>query len=350
MDVHKPLLTVVIATYKRAENFDRAIRSVLDQPGDFWELLLGDDGSPDHTPEIMARYVDDSRVHHYRNEVNLGMQANLLKIVREAKGRYVFILTDDDYMLPNALEKTKQLIDKNPDAGYFLSHLPTVDERSGKIVNWHMTFDKTTRIEPSLQNMAQSVGSAWVLSRQVLRYDLIDWATWEKFRMNIFFPIIAAGRLLLKAPMVYLAEPLVMHTQFNEVFWHKFGRDELDIQFNLGFDHYCCMKSILHDYERDPEVQSVIQKWEARSLKSYLFLMDKGFYDLIRSLGFQAALYKLMETYQLNFIGKLMLASWLVLLPLLRVWYTVKLLLRHYAPNIVRVIRLWRPSTTLMNK
>ena len=42
-----PLLSVVIPTYNRADDVDRAIRSVLAEPGDYFEVLVGDDGSPD---------------------------------------------------------------------------------------------------------------------------------------------------------------------------------------------------------------------------------------------------------------------------------------------------------------
>ena len=348
MSSQQSLITVVIATYKRAEHLDRAIRSVLSQPGDFWELLIGDDGSPDHTPEIIARYKDDPRVRHYRNTVNLGMQDNLLRIVRESRGRYVFILTDDDYMLPDALEKTKVLIEKYPDAGYFLSHLPTVDERSGKIVHWHKTFEQDTFVEPSIQSMAEIAGSAWVLSRQVLRYDLIDWATWEKFKMNIFFPLIAAGRMLLKAPMAYLAEPLVMHTQFNEVFWEKFGRNELEIQFNLDRDAYRCMRAILHDYEPTSEVQRTIDRWEFDNLKTYLYRMDKGFYDLIRADGVRAATTKLLQTHPLNRQQKQELVLFIFKIPNVRLWRATKMGLRRLPAPLVDMLQRLRMSSHIV--
>ncbi len=339
MSITQPLITIVIPTYKRAEHFERAIRSVLEQPGNFWELLLGDDGSPDATPDVIARYASDPRVHTYRNIVNLGMQENLIKIVRMASGRYVFILTDDDYMLPGALEKTRHLIDANPDAGYFLSHLPTIDERSGQVVHWHRTFKQNTVLPASLQNMAQSVGSAWVLSRQVLRYDLIDWETWEKFKMNIFFPIITAGRVLLKAPMVYLAEPLVMHTQFNQVFWDKFGANELEIQFNLDRDAHRCMRAILHDYPTTPEIQQTIEHWETGNFATYLYRADKGFYDLVCSLGMKPSLVKLNDAFHPTKRQWLELVRWLLLLPALRLWHSSKKQLSYFLAPALNIVR-----------
>src|SRR5512140_2644512 len=95
-----PLLSVVIATYNRAERVRRAIQSVLDDPADFFEVIVGDDGSTDHTPEAIQPFLKDHRLRHYRNPTNLGMRENYLKICGEARGDYIFILTDDDWLVP----------------------------------------------------------------------------------------------------------------------------------------------------------------------------------------------------------------------------------------------------------
>ena len=44
---------------------------------------------------MVAAHSHDRRFRAYRNDTNLGMQENVLKVVREAPN-YVFILTDDD--------------------------------------------------------------------------------------------------------------------------------------------------------------------------------------------------------------------------------------------------------------
>ena len=39
-----PLISVIIPTYRRARDLDRCIKSVLAQPGDFFEVVVGDGG------------------------------------------------------------------------------------------------------------------------------------------------------------------------------------------------------------------------------------------------------------------------------------------------------------------
>jgi len=339
---NRPLLSVVIATYNRANDLDRAIKSVLAEPGEFFEVIVGDDGSPDHTPEVVSRHRGDPRLRDYRNPTNLGMRDNYLKIFREARGDYLFILTDDDYLLPGALAKVAQIAGDHPEVGYMLSDLPTVDERTGAVVNLHRTYSRTIIVQPSLAAMAHISRSAWVLSRQVIRRDQVDWVTWEKFKSNIFFPIIFAGRALLQAPCYYLAEPLVRHTWFNKVYWSAFGRNELDIQFNLALDSFKCMRAILHDHAPTPESVAVIDRWEANAFKSYLYLPHLGFYDLVKTLGVRAALQKLRGTYTLNSAQRLELLLFPVKIPFARAWANLKAAGRRLPAPIVASLKSFR--------
>lgn len=344
MIITTPLLSVVIATYNRAESLRRAIQSVLDEPGDFFEVLVGDDGSPDHTPDVIQTF-HDSRLRHYRNATNLGMRDHYLKIVREARGEYIFILTDDDWLLPGALQRVAEIIRTYPEVGYILSHLPTVDERNHRVVGMHRTYPDSRLLPPTVEAMAGTVGSAWVLSRQVLKRDLIDWATWEAHKSNIYFPIIVAGRQMLRAPTYYLAEPLVMHTWFNKVFWHQFGKNQLEIEFNLVADHCRCMRIILHDYEKSAQVQKIIQKWERDSLKGYLFAEQMGFYDALRGWGIRPALAKLSQGFNLDGYGRFLLVLFFLVLPFRLVWMGLKLVVRRIAPGLFYALKALKDGT-----
>ena len=335
------LLSVVIGTYKRASELRRCLSSVLSEPGDFFDVLVGDDGSPDDTPQVIADCTRDSRLRSYRNEQNLGMQENMLKVVREARGRFVFILTDDDALLAGTLGRVKQVLEENADIGYVLSHLPTVDNRTGKLVDLHRTFEASCRLSPGLPLMAKAVGSAWVLSRQVLRRDLIDWDTWQRYRDNVYFPIIVAGRLLLCAPSYYLAEPLVMHTWFNKVHWEKFGRNELEIQLRLARDRHHCMRAILHDRPNTPEISKIIEDWETQNLKTYLYLPRLGYLDLCASQR-EGAERILRETFPLSSSQERELAVFSRKRSFYRLWFGLRALIRLLPPSWLGELRSFR--------
>ena len=335
----RPLISVIIPTYRRADDLDRALGSVFAEPGDEFEVVVGDDASPDHTPAVVARYGSDPRLRQYRNEVNLGMQENVLKVARAARGDYLFILTDDDRLVPGALAKVAAIVRAHPEAGYLLSHLRTVDARTGQTMDIQKTFEQPCLTPVTLANMAHIAPSAWVLSRQVLKREAIDWVTWEEFKMNIFFPIIVAGRTLLRVPCYYLADFLVEHTWFNQVFWGKFGRNRLDIEFNLANDRYQCMRAILFDQPSTAEVQATIDTWENTCFQGYLDLAPLGFYDLIKVNGLRKALTQLKTAYPLNAERRRALYLWPLRLPLLRIWVNAKGLLRRLSPATMATLR-----------
>ena len=93
-----PLFSVIVATYGRPGFLADALASVLGQTvGDF-EAVVVDDASP--TP---ARYKGDPRVRVVRREENGGPAAARNTGLREARGRYVTFLDDDDLYTPDRL-------------------------------------------------------------------------------------------------------------------------------------------------------------------------------------------------------------------------------------------------------
>ncbi len=97
----KPIVTIVIPTFNRADFLKESIHSVLSQTFTDFELIVVDDGSTDHTEEVVrefskVRYVactENSGVSHARN-LGIGM----------ARGRYICFLDSDDLWIKNKLE------------------------------------------------------------------------------------------------------------------------------------------------------------------------------------------------------------------------------------------------------
>src|SRR5438093_12881413 len=92
----RPSVSVVIATYNQAEYLRQAIESVLLQTYDDWELVIVNDGSTDHTDEVVKTYIRHPKVRYYKKP-NEG-QASAKKMGRrEARGEYVAYLDSAAY-------------------------------------------------------------------------------------------------------------------------------------------------------------------------------------------------------------------------------------------------------------
>jgi glycosyltransferase involved in cell wall biosynthesis len=104
---------VYLPTCDRASLVPRAIASVLRQDHRELELLVVDDASADDTPTVLARIAsDDHRVRVFRQPVRGGAPAARNLALREAAGRYVTGLDDDDEMLPNRISSLLRAFDE----------------------------------------------------------------------------------------------------------------------------------------------------------------------------------------------------------------------------------------------
>ena len=97
-------LSVIVPTYNRAERVCRAIASVLSQKTSYsWELIIVNDGSPDHTAEVLKSYEQQKNV-RVLHQTNGGLSAARNAGMALARRAYVTFLDDDDALLPGALE------------------------------------------------------------------------------------------------------------------------------------------------------------------------------------------------------------------------------------------------------
>lgn len=104
-----PTLTIAIPTYNRSKYLVRLLDSLRPQMEEARhqfsiELLISDNASTDDTPEVVEAFRHISVPYRtFRNETNLGADANILQCFSEAAGQYVWIIGDDDIVLPGAL-------------------------------------------------------------------------------------------------------------------------------------------------------------------------------------------------------------------------------------------------------
>lgn len=100
--MQETIVSIVLPTCNRAEMLDKAIKSVLEQSFDAWELIVVDDISTDRTEELMRNYEkEDSRIHYFRIPVDdrPGISKYLNFGIEVSKGKYIARLDDDDYWI-----------------------------------------------------------------------------------------------------------------------------------------------------------------------------------------------------------------------------------------------------------
>ncbi|WP_282183052.1 colanic acid biosynthesis glycosyltransferase WcaA [Scandinavium goeteborgense] len=100
-----PLVSIYMPTWNREELAVRAIKSVINQTYQKWELIIVDDCSPSY--KALNAYIEglyEPRVTYIRNTENTGACAVRNQAIRLAQGELITGIDDDDEWLPERLE------------------------------------------------------------------------------------------------------------------------------------------------------------------------------------------------------------------------------------------------------
>jgi glycosyltransferase involved in cell wall biosynthesis len=109
-----PVVSVVIPVHNREAMIERAIKSVLAQTFQDFEIIVVDDASTDRSIEA-ARRVGDGRVTVYAHETNKGPSAARNTGTTHARGRYVAYLDSDNEWLPGRLAAQLKVFERSTD-------------------------------------------------------------------------------------------------------------------------------------------------------------------------------------------------------------------------------------------
>ena len=107
-------VSVVIATYNRANFLPATIDSVLNQKFQNFELIVVDDGSTDNTRQVLELY--SSRIRYFYQE-NMGPSAARNMGARQANAPWVAIQDSDDLCASNHLEALYGYVKNHPQIG-----------------------------------------------------------------------------------------------------------------------------------------------------------------------------------------------------------------------------------------
>ncbi|HEY6302959.1 MAG TPA: glycosyltransferase family A protein [Terriglobales bacterium] len=125
MATAEPLLTIAIPTFNYGHFLPDAVRSIMRQGLDDFEILIIDNASEDNTEEVV-RSFENPRIRYIRNPSNVGACENGNRCLANSRGRYVKMLCADDVLLDGVLRKQLNVLETRPDVALVTcGHLPT---------------------------------------------------------------------------------------------------------------------------------------------------------------------------------------------------------------------------------
>jgi abequosyltransferase len=104
----RPLLTIAVPTHNRAGCLRELLSGLAEQLKSelLVELIISDNASSDETPAVIQEFVARGlHVRYIRNTHNIGPDANFLQCFEQARGKYVWLFSDDDLIVPGGIAK-----------------------------------------------------------------------------------------------------------------------------------------------------------------------------------------------------------------------------------------------------
>lgn len=128
-----PKVSIIITAHNYAKWLPQALDSALNQAFDDFEVVVVDDGSIDHTPEVLKTYGGSSRLRTVRTE-GVGLAAACNRGIVESRGEYIIRLDADDYFDESILLVLTNYLSRHPNVGMVFCDYYTIDTH-GEIID-----------------------------------------------------------------------------------------------------------------------------------------------------------------------------------------------------------------------
>jgi len=208
----RPFLTVAIPAYNRAHWLPQLLDSALAQQFADWDCVIVEDSSPER-PQIRAaaqRYAQKhpGRFTYHENDRNLGYDGNFRRLVELARGRYVFIMGNDDLIAPGAFSAVARAHAMEPEMGLLLRTYAMFRGSPDDVEQVSRYYPSPRVFAPGAEAIVACYRRLSDMSGLVLHRDDAVKAASDRWDGHCFYQHWLALNLLLHRPAVFLPDIL----------------------------------------------------------------------------------------------------------------------------------------------
>lgn len=208
-DSARPLVSILLITYRQRDTIGAALRSALAQTWQPLEIIASDDASGDGTWEALRAaaegYTGPHRLLLNRNDTNLGIGAHLSRLAQMAQGELLVVAAGDDISLPQRVQRIVEAWlanDRRPDViASALADIDTEGRVHGAIVPSDLA--RYTSLAQWAAEPPHVVGAAQAWTKRLFdRFGPLPPGTVAEDLVMVFRAIGSGGAITLREPLV----------------------------------------------------------------------------------------------------------------------------------------------------
>lgn len=269
---HVKLLSICITSYNRVEELLRCLNSInLIDKHDI-EIVVSEDHSEkrDKIASAIVEWKKTNKIEliYNSNNVNLGYDKNLQKLISLSHGKYILFISDDDSFLEGSLVK---IIESLKEKEYSLIFSPFLYKNT-----WKRYYANSFHMGKGIDNANHYIYDSILFSGLLFRREYVSSINAERFLNCNYFQVYLFIYVIVNYGADYLNIPLI---QCNEDGENAFGRvtsssenkflaDRKSIFSNLEF-HKGLIR-VLRIFEQDFSVDIITHFSKEYCLRSYL--------------------------------------------------------------------------------
>lgn len=124
------MISVAMTTFNGEKYIEKQIESIIHQSLSVDEIIVCDDGSTDHTVELIKKYD----VTLIQNSKNLGYKLNFKKAMEKSKGDYIFLCDQDDIWEKDKVKDMMHIMESHKNIHVLASSFTYIDGQDQMIL------------------------------------------------------------------------------------------------------------------------------------------------------------------------------------------------------------------------
>jgi len=214
MTASRPLFSICIPAYNRARHLPALLNSIYAQDFLDFEVVICEDVSRerDQIATIVHDYASryPGTLRYCENEVNLGYDGNIRRLVQQASGRYCFFMGNDDIVCSASLREVAAILDRHSNVGVVLKSYAWFDEFPDKINQEVRYFCEEREFAAGREAIRICFRRSGVISGYIVHRDSALSAATDKFDGTLYYQVHLTANVLVDRCAVCTPKVLVL--------------------------------------------------------------------------------------------------------------------------------------------